>query len=181
MSMEEFYEIVEALKIAFVEPWFLSDEKQIDFWYSALKDIPFEIAKEVAVKCAATREDPPKIATIRKMAAEITAPETEQMNENEAWALVSMAMRNGTYGAEKEFEALPEPVQMAVGSPANLREWGQAYGDSITVIQSNFQRSFRAVMERRKDQAAMPVLKTLKEIGTQEVERIGCYEQVENA
>lgn len=172
MSMDEFFEIVAALKSAYVEPWFLADEKQIDFWYQALHDIPFDVAKAVTVKCATTREEPPKIATIRKMAAEMTAPEEEQMNENEAWALVSMAMRNGTYGAEKEFAALPEPVQLAVGSPANLREWGQAYGDSITVIQSQFQRSFRTVMARRKEESAMPVLRTLDKIVGTQAERI---------
>lgn len=173
MSMDEFYEIVEALKIAFVEPWFLSDEKQIDFWYSALKDIPFEIAKAVAVKCATTREDPPKIATIRMMAAEMTATPEESMNAQEAWSLVTRALRNSTYGFEKEYAALPEAVQKAVGSASNLHDWGQISDpESMTVIQSQFQRAYRQVEERRKSDAALPVLDTLSKIGYSTQERI---------
>lgn len=174
MSMEEFYEIVEALKIAFVEPWFLSDEKQIDFWYSALKDIPFEIAKAVAVKCATTREDPPKIATIRMMAAEMTAAPEDDINEQEAWALVSRALRNSGYGFQEEYDALPEMVQKAVGTASNLHEWCMISDpSSLSVVQSQFQRAYRQVAERRKSDAAMPVLDTLGKIMGTQTERIG--------
>jgi hypothetical protein len=66
--------------------------------------------------------------------------------------LVSKALRNGYYGAEQEFEKLPPLVQRAVGQPSNLRQWATTDIDSIeNVIQSNFLRTYRAVLNRDKD------------------------------
>ena len=80
------------------------------------------------------------------------------LNEMEAWALVSKALRNGTYGAEQEFAKLPDAVQKAVGNPSNLRNWAQTDSDSVeNVIQSNFMRSYRAVLKREQDLRKMPV------------------------
>lgn len=173
MTLNEFMEFVGALKMAYDEPWFLSDERKIEFWFQALQDIPFEVAKAVAVKCATTREDPPKIATIRQMAVEVTAPPEDTLGELEAWALVQKAIRNGTYGAEREFEELPPIVQKAVGDPSNIREWAQAEDDAKTVIQSQFQRAYRTAMQRSKEEAQMPALQTLQALGETQVERIG--------
>lgn len=173
MTLNEFMEFVGALKMAYDEPWFLSDEGKIDFWFQALQDIPFDVAKAVAVKCATTREDPPKIATIRQMAVELTAPPEDSLGELEAWALVQRAIRNGTYGAEKEFAELPPLVQKAVGDPSNLREWAQTDEDTRTVLQSQFQKVYRSTVQRAKEEAQMPVLDTMKQIGSTQVERIG--------
>ena len=80
-----------------------------------------------------------------------------QLNEMEAWALVSKALRNGYYGAEEEFAKLPDEVKMAVGSSANLRNWATTDIDSIeNVIQSNFLRTYRTVQQRQKEIARMP-------------------------
>lgn len=80
------------------------------------------------------------------------------LNEMEAWSMVSKALRNGTYGAEREFAKLPEMVQKAVGDPSNLRNWAQTDSDSVeNVIQSNFMRSYRAVLKREQDLRKMPV------------------------
>lgn len=79
------------------------------------------------------------------------------LNEMEAWALVSSALRNGTYGAEQEFANLPELVQKAVGSPSNLRNWSQTDIESVeNVIQSNFMRSYRTVLKREQELRRMP-------------------------
>lgn len=78
-------------------------------------------------------------------------------NEMYAWALVSKALRNGYYGAEKEFNNLPPIVQKAVGSPDNLRNWSQTDLHSIeTVIQSNFIKTYRTYLEMEKQKNALP-------------------------
>ena len=75
----------------------------------------------------------------------------------EAWLLVSKALRNGTYGAVKEFNKLPPLVQKAVGSPDNLRNWAQTDSESIeNVVQSNFMRTYRTVVNRAKEYRKMP-------------------------
>ena len=81
----------------------------------------------------------------------------QELNEMEAWSLVSKALRNGYYGAVEEFNKLPPLVQKAVGSPDNLRNWSQTDSESIeNVVQSNFMRSYRLVVNRENEIKKMP-------------------------
>ena len=83
--------------------------------------------------------------------------EEADLNEMDAWSLVSKALRNGYYGAEQEFAQLPEMVQKAVGSPSNLRNWSQTDMYSVeNVIMSNFMRSYRQVVERSREMRKLP-------------------------
>lgn len=85
------------------------------------------------------------------------ATNKEDLNEMEAWSMVSKALRNGIYGAETEFDKLPETVQRAVGSPEMLRSWALSDMKSIeTVIQSNFQRTYREVLKIQTEQRKIP-------------------------
>ena len=79
------------------------------------------------------------------------------MNELEAWDLVSRALRDGTYHAEERFAELPELVQRCVGSPSQLRNWGQSDIKSVeTVIQSNFMRTYKEMSARQNTINALP-------------------------
>lgn len=81
----------------------------------------------------------------------------QELNEMEAWLLVSKALRNGTYGAVEEFNKLPPLVQKAVGGPDNLRNWAQTDSKSIeNVVQSNFMRTYSTVVNRAKEYRKMP-------------------------
>ena len=109
----------------------------------------------------------------------------EELNEMEAWNLVSKAIRNGYYGAEEEFSKLPELVQKAVGSHEQLRQWAQTDIDSVeNVIQSNFMRTYRTVAERSLNVSRMPVevRKTIEAINyrpTIENRNLGQIERIE--
>lgn len=86
-----------------------------------------------------------------------TIEEPAQLNESEAWGLVSKAIRNGYYGAVEEFSKLPPLVQKAVGTPDNLRNWSQTNLESVeTVIQSNFLRAYRVEAQRTAEISKMP-------------------------
>ena len=86
-----------------------------------------------------------------------TIEEPAQLNESEAWGLVSKAIRNGYYGAVEEFSKLPPLVQKAVGTPDNLRNWSQTNLESVeTVIQSNFLRAYRVEAQRAAEISKMP-------------------------
>lgn len=79
------------------------------------------------------------------------------LTEMEAWALVSRALRNGNYHAEEEYAKLPPPVQKAVGAPSQLRNWAMTDVESVeNVIQSNFMRTYRAIIKREQEMAKMP-------------------------
>ena len=87
---------------------------------------------------------------------DILTTKPDEMSELEAWSLVQKAVRNGNYGAEREFNALPPEVQQAVGSPGQIREWALMDADSMSVAQSNFLRSYRIVRDRAQKALKMP-------------------------
>lgn len=97
--------------------------------------------------------DPGKLISLYN---DLVQPET--MNETEAWALVSKAVRKSGWHSKEAFEELPPLVQKAVGSAENLKNWSQSDVDSFeSVIGSNFMRTYRAVVEREKKVESLPM------------------------
>ena len=132
-------------------------EAIVNLWAAMFADEDYELVG-AAVKSlivADTKGFPPVIGQVKEYIRKLTAP--QEMTESEAWALVSKAIRNGIWGAKKEFEALPPQIQRIVGSPQQLTDWAQMDSDSVhSVVASNFQRSFRAKAKADKEYAALP-------------------------
>jgi len=125
-------------------------------WKSMLEDYKDE---EVAIALKAfilsdTRGFAPSIGQI---VALIPRNQDDGISELAAWGLVEKAVRNGGYGAEEEFAKLPITVQMAIGSPGQIRDWAFIDVDDLaTVAQSNFLRSYRAAVAREKMANKLP-------------------------
>lgn len=94
---------------------------------------------------------------------DIIQGDPDELGEMEAWDMVIRAVRNGIYGAEREFAKLPDTVKAALGGAGQLREWAQIDQDSLnTVAQSNFMRAYRAASERERKAVKMtPELRCL--------------------
>lgn len=76
--------------------------------------------------------------------------EQDRLTEGEAWVLVKKAIADSGYNAKERFEELPPEVQRAVGGPEMLRQWGMTDSDEVnTVIMSNFQRTYKAVLAQK--------------------------------
>ena len=85
----------------------------------------------------------------------IAAPEDDHdLNEGEAWNLILKAVSNGIYGAEDEYNQLPELLQKAIGSPFIIHE--MAMREVTSVDESNFKRNYRTVLERERLKRRMP-------------------------
>lgn len=98
---------------------------------------------------------PPHIGAVKAKIRLITEP--EGMSEAEAWNLVSKALKNGLYGSKDEFEKLPPDIQRLVGSPTQLREWSMMDSETVnSVLASNFQRSYRTIVQREREIARLP-------------------------
>lgn len=164
MTREQFKVLVKAMKAVYTNPGFIPDQDAFDVWYSMLKDLDYALASRAVQMHLQTEESPPTVAGIRKQSAKLKADETDDLNETAAWALVLKAMRRAAYYAEEEFEKLPVVVKRAVFSPGQLREWAileDIDGKTMTVIQANFQRTFRNEMriEKEKGKLSPDVLK----------------------
>lgn len=129
----------------------------VDVWHSMLDEYSY-IQVSTALKAyiaSDTSGFAPSIGQVIELMKKIEEP--EELNEMEAWGLVSRAIRNGYYGAEKEFEKLPPLVQKAVGTPGQLRNWSQSDIESMeSVAQSNFLRSYRNEVRKKQETARMP-------------------------
>lgn len=76
--------------------------------------------------------------------------------EGEAWAAVHKAISNSAYHAGEEFDNLSPTLKRIVGSPLQLREWGQMPPDELNIIQSNVMRSYRAIAAKERELSAIP-------------------------
>ena len=111
-----------------------------------------------AVKALIAMDDkgfPPHIGAVKGRIRQISNP--DEMTEQEAWALISKALRDGYYNAEAEFAKLPPLVQDVVHDPRQLWEWSMMDESTVqSVVASNVQRSFRAKAQSRRDFEALP-------------------------
>ena len=85
-----------------------------------------------------------------------TITQEQELNEMEAWALVSKAVRNSAYNSVEEFAKLPPLVQKAVGVPKQLQTWALDENFNEQVASSNFMRCYRAELKRQQEIARMP-------------------------
>ena len=85
-----------------------------------------------------------------------TISQPQELNEMEAWSLVSRAIRNSTYNSVEEFAKLPPLVQNAVGLPDQLRTWAMDENYNEQVASSNFIKCYRAEVARSQELSKMP-------------------------
>lgn len=80
----------------------------------------------------------------------------QYLNEMEAWALVSKALRNSGYNSVSEFSKLPTLVKKAVGLPDQLRVWALDENYNEQVISSNFIKTYRKLVAHDEEISKMP-------------------------
>lgn len=161
MTREETLAIMSVLRAAY--PTYYRDmtrheaESVVALWEEMFRDDTAEVVA-LAVKAHIANDKkgfPPHIGAIKEAIVKITTP--EQMTEAEAWSLVIRAISNGTYGSQKEFDALPPVLQRLVGSPNQLKEWAAMDADVVSsVVASNFQRSYRARAASEREMLSLP-------------------------
>ena len=157
MTRDETIELLMMVQAAF--PNYKPQDKTVavNTWFLMLADYPYQQVQMALKAYIATDTSgfAPSIGQIIDKMQMINSH--AEQNEMEAWSLVSKALRNGNYKSKEEFEKLPDLVKEAVGSPENIHNWAQADIKSIeSVIQSNFIKSYRLVVNRQKEIQKLP-------------------------
>ena len=80
----------------------------------------------------------------------------DELSEGDAWNLVRRALSNGLYGAQEEFDRLPEDVQKAIGSPQWIHAVAADEDVNMSVESSNFYKRYRQVLANKREMASMP-------------------------
>lgn len=152
MTRDETIKLLMVIQSAY--PNFKPPDKTVavDTWYTMLKDMDYNVV-QMGLRAYITSDTSGFAPSIGQLINTIYLTQNPQeLNEMEAWSLVSKALRNGYYGAVEEFDNLPPLVQKAVGSPDNLRNWALTDSKSIeNVVQSNFMRTYRTVVNRENE------------------------------
>jgi len=129
----------------------------VNAWHWALEEYPVPAVKaslQIYVKTNNSGFAP----SVSQIINGIYKPQEQNaLSEGEAWALVKKAIQDGNYHAEERFNELPPLVQSAVGSPNMIHQWAQTDSDEVnTVIMSNFQRSYKTVLQREQFNERIP-------------------------
>lgn len=139
---------------------------KINLWFMQFRDDEYKevLAAVMAHIATDTNRFMPPVGVIKAKLVEIRLP--EDMTELEAWELVQKALWNSAYNSGEEFAKLPPVVQKLVGSPRQLQEWSALENKALTVVASNFQRSYKVRAKNEREFLALPsaVQKTMAQI-----------------
>ncbi len=128
----------------------------VDVWHMMLSDYDYNVVA-IALKAYILSDTSGFAPSIGQLVAKIqTLSKPQELNEMEAWALVSRAIRNSAYHSADEFMKLPPLVQKAVGLPDQLRAWAIDENYNEQVASSNFMRCYRNELARDEELSKMP-------------------------
>ena len=128
----------------------------VDVWCMMLSDYTYDQVS-VALKAYILSDISGFAPSIGQLVGKIqTISQPQELNEMEAWSLVSRAIRNSTYNSVEEFAKLPQLVQKAVGLPDQLRTWAMDENYNEQVASSNFIKCYRTEVARSQELSKMP-------------------------
>ena len=125
-------------------------------WRMCLGDYTYDQASKglMAYMRTDTKGFPPVPGQIIEQIQKLNAK--EEMLPSQAWDMVMRAIKNGIYGAEKEYDKFPPLVQKAIGSAQYLRDCASDSGFNEGVARGQFERNYAVIMEREKYSAKLP-------------------------
>ena len=157
MTVNDARKIIAVMLVSYPNFKPIDTELMATTWADMLNEYSYEQVS-VALKCYITTDTSGFAPSIGQLIDKlITVEQPQELNELQAWGLVRKAINNSGYHSEEEFAKLPPLVQKAVGTPGQLKQWGMSDIESIeTVAQSNFMRTYRAVVKREDEVSRMP-------------------------
>lgn len=75
---------------------------------------------------------------------------SDEIDEGEIMTILTMASRNANYGFQAEFDKMPRALQKAVGSPTNIRNWGQMEQDQLNYTFNNIIKAYKRTVHDEK-------------------------------
>ena len=128
----------------------------VDVWQMMLSDYDYNLVA-MALKAYILSDTSGFAPSIGQLVGKIqTLTNQQELNEMEAWSLVSKAIRNSGYNSVEEFAKLPPLVQKAVGLPDQLMAWSIDENFNEQVVSSNFMRCYRNELARHEELSKMP-------------------------
>jgi len=146
--MREFYKDSESTTI----------QAKVRAWHMLLRNYDYSVAEAAVMSLASDYKNEFMPAPGRLIERIKLIGSSNSLSAQDAWSLVSRAVAHTDwFNPSKQFDALPEDVRRAVGSPQVLKEWGMVDVDTFnTVIYSNFLRAYETQRKRAEALGAIP-------------------------
>ena len=130
----------------------------VNAWHMMLEEYPADKVNGALMVYTKTNNSGFAPSVSQLIGSIYASEQNNQLTEGEAWSLVKKAIQDGNYHSEERFNELPELVQRSVGNPNMIRQWAMCDSDEInTVVMSNFQRTYRAILSKHEFNAKIPI------------------------
>lgn len=129
------------------------DERRvkINTWYAILGGYDYKVIQKAVYHMLSTLKFTPKIANIKEAVCKILYP--DDITEQEAVNLIMKALDNAYYKPRTAFNSLPPLLRRIVGEPQQLKQWATMDNNTLqSVIASNISRSYRDMVQQKKEQ-----------------------------
>jgi len=152
MDKQQFATLVIGIKSAYPASKILEDNASMDFWYTMLKDIPYEIAENAVMEHICTNIYPPNIAEIRKLC--MKRCQRPVLSFDEAWGVVQTAMSTyGWYHPQEAFETMDELTLSVV---KNLGWSRLCHSENPIADRANFREAYEAKAKAAQNSFQLP-------------------------
>lgn len=161
MTDAEIKKLIFVTKAAYPSVYNKYDAEDLDnlliAWRMCLADYTYDQASKglMAYMRTDTKGFPPVAGQIIEQIQKLC--QKEELLPSQAWDRVMRGIRNGTYGAEEEYDKLPSMVQKAIGSPQYLRDCAADSGFNEGVAKGQFEKNYAIVLEREKYNSKLPI------------------------
>lgn len=156
MTRTEMAVVLKSLRFAY--PTFYSKMGPDDFegilnlWTLKFKDDDARLVSDAVHDLIDTHKGfPPEIADVKEHMREMVAAFSREPTDEELWAILREAIKDGMYGADEQFMALPPVLKRYCGSPSKLRDLAQEDSGTIeTVVHGQFLKTIPHLREREE-------------------------------
>ena len=152
MDKQQFMALAIGIKSAYPASKILEDNASMDFWYTMLKDVPYEIAENAIMEHICTNIYPPNIAEIRKLCAERC--QRSVLSFDEAWGVVHRAM--SAYGWNHPQEAFKTMDELTLSVVKNFGWTRLCQSVNQTADKENFKQAYEAKAKATQNSYQLP-------------------------
>lgn len=75
---------------------------------------------------------------------------SDEIDEGEVMTMLTLASRNANYGFQEEYDRMPRELQKAIGSPTNIRNWGQMSQEQLSYAFNNVVKAYKRNIHEEK-------------------------------
>ena len=152
MDKKQFSKLITGLKAAYPRFTMLNTNEEMEFWYTMLQDIDYQVAQNATMEFISTSVFPPSIAEIRNLCADRLTEKPKSFDD--AWGTVLKALRSyGHMEGGKALESMDEITRQIV---RNLGWYNLCMSENPEADRANFRMAYEKKIKEVENQRLLP-------------------------